>query len=284
MTWIPESALHSVAVVGTGMMGTSVALALRRLGVRTYLLDCDHDAAMAAESRGAGIAGRPTETVDLAVLAVPPRAIATVLAQEQAQQLARSYTDVGSVKSEPFAEASAIGCNMSTYIGGHPIAGSERSGPMAASETLFHERLWVLTPQAETNAETARAAADLVALCGARLTIMGHSEHDEAIARSSHVPHLVASVLAASIHDVDESILRLCGNGIRDTTRIAAGDSSLWTDILQANATEIAKALSEVVADLDAASRSLSSGSLELTELLRRGNAGRATLMGTRNG
>jgi prephenate dehydrogenase len=279
-----EPTLETVAIVGTGMMGTSVALALRSLDVRTYLLDCDHDAAMAAESRGAGIAGRPPETVDLAVLAVPPRSIAAVLAQEQAHGLARAYTDVGSVKAEPLAEAEAIGCDLTTYVGGHPIAGSERSGPMAASAKLFRDKIWVLTPQAETEADAVRAAAELVTLCGARLIIMAHAEHDQAIARSSHVPHLVASVLAASIHGVDETVLRLCGAGIRDTTRIAAGDSMLWTDILQANATEIAKVLSEVAADLDAASRSLSSGSVELTELLRRGNAGRATLMAAQNG
>ncbi|MFJ9370907.1 prephenate dehydrogenase [Nocardia sp. NPDC101769] len=270
--------LRTLAVVGTGMMGTSLGLAVRGT-VRTYLIDIDHDAAMAAESLGAGVAGTPPEPVDLAVLAVPPRTIAPVLAEQQARGLAYHYTDVGSVKGWPLAEAEAIGCDLGNYVGGHPIAGSERSGPMAASEHLFRDRIWVLTPQSITSSTTMESVTELVRLCGARPMVMAPSDHDRAIARSSHVPHLLASILAASIHGAGEDVIRLCGSGIRDTTRIAAGDSMLWTDILQANSEEVAKALTEVAADLFTASRALSSGSVELTELLRRGNAGRATLM-----
>lgn len=237
-----------------------------------------------AASRGAGVAGPPPAMVDIAVLAVPPGSIAAVLAEHQAMGFARVYTDVGSVKAGPLAEAEAIGCDLTSYIGGHPLVGSEQSGPLGASATLFHDRVWVLTPETSTSQEAAAVAAELVSLTGARLVTMTHADHDRAVARSSHVPHLVASVLAAGLDGVDDAVLRLCGAGIRDATRIAAGDSALWTDILRANATEVAKVLSEVAADLTAASRSLSSGSTELTDLLCRGNAGRAALMAARFG
>jgi prephenate dehydrogenase len=276
--------LRTVAVVGTGAIGTSVALALWRRGVDTYLLDSDPDAATMASRYGAGSVGAPTEPVDLAVLAVPPRSIADVLAEQQARGLARCYTDVASVKSAPLRRAQELGCDMTTYVGGHPIAGSERSGPAAATETLFQDRVWVLTPLPDTTTATIAAACELVRLCGARPVLLDHTHHDRLLARTSHLPHLIAAALAATLDDADETTLQLCGQGIRDATRIAAGDHKLWTDILRSNADEILEALTPIITALTAAAQTLTTTdaqteiSDDLTKLLTRGNAGRAAL------
>jgi prephenate dehydrogenase len=285
-----DAGLRTVAVVGTGAIGTSVALALRQRGVHTYLLDHDPKAASTASRSGAGPVGVPTEPVDLAVLAVPPRSVAEVLAEHQAHGLARYYTDVASVKSDPLRRARELGCDMTIYIGGHPIAGSERSGPMAATETLFRDRVWVLTPLPDTATGTLAAACELVRLCGSRPVLLDHSRHDHLLAHTSHVPHLVAAALAATLDGADETALQLCGAGIRDATRIAAGDHELWMDILRANADEVVEALAPVIAALTAASEALTTmdaprgRSDDLTGLLTRGNAGRAALTTYRNG
>ncbi|MEU6582358.1 prephenate dehydrogenase [Nocardia sp. NPDC046763] len=278
----PGRRLRTVIVVGTGMMGTSVALALRRRGVDTYLVDCDAEAAATASALGAGTVGRPSGTADLTVLAVPPRSIAVVLAQEQARRSARAYTDVGSVKARPLAEAAALGCDLTSYVGGHPIAGSERSGPHAASEALFRDKAWVLTRHPANDPAAVGAVTELIRLCGARPVEMSQSAHDRALARTSHVPHLISSALAGTLEGADQQLLALCGTGITDATRIAAGDSGLWTEILHSNAAEVAAVLSELAAELAQASEALATGSQELTELLRRGNAGRRALLTAR--
>lgn len=280
----PGVGLCTVAVVGTGAIGTSVALALRRRGVDTYLLDRDPDAAAMASRYGGGAVGVPVEPVDLAVLAVPPGRVAEVLAEQQARGLARWYTDVASVKSGPLRRAQELGCDMTTYVGGHPIAGSERSGPAAATETLFEDRVWVLTPLPATAPATVAAARELVRSCGARPILLDHTHHDRLLARTSHLPHLIAAALAATLDDADETTLQLCGHGIRDATRIAAGDHELWTDILRSNANEVVEALAGVIAALTAASQALTTSDARteitdgLTELLARGNAGRTAL------
>ncbi|MGW4743131.1 prephenate dehydrogenase [Nocardia xishanensis] len=279
---VADRTLHTVTIVGTGMMGTSVALALRRHGVRTYLLDCDAQAAETAAKMGAGVVGSPSSTADLVVLAVPPRSIAPVLVQQQALRSGRVYTDVGSVKAGPLAAAEALGCDLTSYVGGHPIAGSERSGPRAASGTLFQDKAWVLTSHPGNDTAAVAAVTELIRLCGARPVAMTQSAHDRALARTSHVPHLISSILAGTLDGADQQLLALCGAGITDTTRIAAGDSALWTDILQSNALEVAAALAEVAAGLTTAAHALATGSADLTELLRRGNAGRGALLTAR--
>ncbi|WP_433520587.1 prephenate dehydrogenase [Nocardia pseudovaccinii] len=273
--------IHSVAVIGCGLIGTSAALALRRRGMVIYLHDTDPTAASAAAGRGAGILGLPPSAVDLTVVAVPPHSTAAVLADCQTKGLSRAYTDVASVKSVPAREAELFGCDLTTYVGGHPMAGGERSGPMAASAELFDDRVWVLTPDSRTRLDVLRAVADLVTRIGARPIVMAPADHDRAVARTSHVPHLVSALLAARLAGADEAVLRLCGAGIRDTTRIAAGNARLWTEILRANADEISAVLAEVATDLQTAAHALHGDPAQLTALLGRGNAGRAALTTT---
>ncbi|HEY3873024.1 MAG TPA: prephenate dehydrogenase [Actinocrinis sp.] len=283
--------MRTAAVIGTGMIGTSVGLALSRHGVDVYLADRDENAMRTAASFGAGRAVEPSEQVDLAVIAVPPAHIAAVLAEAQSRNLAHSYTDVASVKDGPRHAVAALGVDQVTYIGGHPLAGREVSGPLAGRADLFEGRPWVLTPTAETGRETLNRALELISLCGAVPVVMDAPEHDYAVALISHAPHLVSSLMAARLEHASEDASRIAGPGLRDVIRIAAGAPGMWEEILTANATAVADVLDDYAADLAAVVAALralaaqdpdkhAAGRDALTDLLRRGNSGHARIPG----
>ena len=255
-----------VVVIGTGLIGTSVALALRERGADVWLADRDAAAARMAADIGAGtllpLAGQPWQEpaggpADLAVLAVPPAAVAPALAEAQARNLARWYTDVASVKSFPLAAARARGCDLSSFVPAHPLSGRERSGPAAARADLFLGRPWVICPAAENSEAAVAAVVDLARACGAEPVLASAAEHDRWVALTSHAPHVVSAAMAARLADSTDGALALAGQGLRDVTRIAAGDTALWTQILAANAAPVAEILAAVAADLAAAAEAL---------------------------
>lgn len=276
--------IEKALVVGTGLIGTSVALALREKGVAVRLSDVDAHAARLACELGAGREWTG-EAVDLAVIAVPPHLVGERLADLQKQGAARAYTDVASVKAGPIADAKGLGCDLACYVPGHPLAGRERSGPAAARADLFLGRPWALCPGPETDPDAVRQARELVSMCGADAVTVGADEHDSAVALVSHAPHVVASAVAASLVAGDDVALGLAGQGLRDVTRIAAGDPLLWRRILSGNTRPVAGVLERIAADLAAAAAALRSGDLEgVTGLLRRGVDGHGRIPGKHGG
>ncbi|MEV6975363.1 prephenate dehydrogenase [Kitasatospora sp. NPDC093806] len=283
--------MRTVAVVGTGLIGTSAALALTGRGLTVHLEDADPDAARTAASLGAGTTEPADGPVDLAIIAVPPALVGKVLADCQRRGLARWYTDVASVKAGPRAEIAALGCDTVHYIGSHPMAGRERSGPLAARADLFEGRPWVLTPTPDTDTETLNAVLEVVALCGAMPIVMDAAAHDRAVALVSHAPQLLSSLVAARLEHADETAIRLSGQGVRDVTRIAASNPAMWVDILSANAGAVADVLEELATDLGgtvAALRALQAaeeaerrgGAAGIEAVMRRGNSGQARIPG----
>jgi prephenate dehydrogenase len=250
-----------LVVIGTGLIGTSVALGARDRGARVWLSDKDVAAARLAADLGAGELlppSGPDGPADLAVLAMPPDAVPAALAAAQERALASVYSDTASVKAPPAAQARRLGCDMHRYVPGHPLAGRERSGPAAARADLFLGRPWALCPFAETSADALEAVSSLARALGAEPALLGAEEHDRWVALVSHAPHLVASAMAARLADAPAGALTLAGQGLRDVTRIAAGDAGLWAQILTANAAPVADVLAAVAADLSSAAALLS--------------------------
>jgi prephenate dehydrogenase len=285
----------TVVVVGTGLIGTSVALALRGHGTRVWLSDSDPVAARLAAGLGAGQllpGGRPAAGMaDVAVLAVPPAAVAPSLAVAQRRGLARCYTDVASVKELPLRDARKLGCDLTTFVPGHPMSGRERSGPAAARADLFAGRPWVICPEPETSLACVEAVAGLALACGAQPVEMRAGEHDLRVALISHVPHLVACAMAAQCADAPGDALALAGPGLRDVTRIAGGDPGLWTEILAANAGPVGAIVTAVAAQLAAAAELLAriaggdpEPAGELTAMLRAARSGMARIPGKQGG
>ncbi|WP_406412954.1 prephenate dehydrogenase [Streptomyces halstedii] len=283
--------MRTAVVIGTGLVGTSVALALAGRGVTVHLVDRDPSSAATAAALGAGTEQAPDGPVDLAVVAVPPAHTASVLAGAVRDGVARGYLDVASVKGGPRRELEALGVGLAPYIGTHPMAGKERSGPLAATADLFEGRPWVLTPTPDTDTEVLNLALELVALCRAVPVVMDADAHDRAVALVSHTPQLISSMVAARLAEADETAVRLCGQGIRDVTRIAASDPRMWMEILSANPGPVADVLDRVAADLDETVRALRglesadedkrrTGTGGIEDVLRRGNAGRVRVPG----
>jgi prephenate dehydrogenase len=274
-----------VLVVGVGLLGTSVGLALRGRGLDVLLADVNEENVRTASGLGAGMPSDGS-AVELVVVAVPPDHLAGAIA-EALRTTDAVVTDVGSVKSAPLAQVRELVTpeQLSRYVGSHPMAGSERSGPLAASSVLFDGRPWAIAPH-ETSAPAAVAmVSGLATACGATPVRLTPEEHDQAVARTSHLPHVVAALVAGALTDAPAEHLALSGQGLRDVTRIAAGDPGLWGQILTANTGALTGLLRQVRHDLDALLGALESGSRPaLHSILGRGVTGTAAIPGKHGG
>jgi len=261
-------------------VGTSVGLALTAGGHDVRLRDADEVALTVAVSRGAG-SSEPPAGVGCVVVAVPPAQVAAVVAAALGEHPDAVVTDVGSVKGEPLAALAAMDLaamvlgadDLVRYVGGHPMAGSELSGPWAASAELFQGRAWAVTPHPASSSGAVATVTALARATGAVVVQLTPQEHDLAVARVSHLPHLLAVLTAARLDGAPPEHLALSGQGLRDVTRVAAGDPGLWGQILAANAAAVRDLLHGVRDDLDLLLAGLDQPA-EVDELLRRGVRG----------
>ncbi|MFD2080809.1 prephenate dehydrogenase [Actinopolymorpha cephalotaxi] len=292
-----EPPFRRVVVIGAGLMGTSVALALRRYGVEVLLEDADPGNLRVAVSLGAGVPVTPAEALanntadsaDLVVVGVPPSALGTVIADALTRFPGAAVTDLGSVKAAALAGTRAHAstqAGLDRYVGGHPMAGSEQSGPLAARADLFDGRAWAVTPHADSRPDAVAAVERLARTCGAFPVQLSPGEHDEAVALVSHLPQVASTVVAGLLTTAAEGHLVLAGQGLRDVTRIAGGDPELWTQILSANAEPVARLLHEAADNLHRVAHTLEkrdaaeAGLADLRTSLERGATGVRRLPG----
>jgi prephenate dehydrogenase len=260
--------MDSVAVLGTGLIGTSIGAAAVRIGCTVSGWDGDPDTTAAA----AAIAGfRPAMTLeeavegaDLVVVCVPIGAIAAVAARALEAAPDAIVTDAGSVKANVVDEVASLvpASSRSRFVGGHPMGGAERSGPAHAAAALVDGIVWVLTPSKESDPGAVDRLGSWVSRLGAQPVRMDPARHDGLVAFVSHLPQVASTVLmglAATEESDEPEILLLAAGGFRDLTRLAASNPTLWSDILLANRTAIVRALDLYVARL-AAMRDLIDG------------------------
>ncbi|MCZ3386273.1 MAG: prephenate dehydrogenase [Actinomycetia bacterium] len=247
---------HSIQVVGAGLLGTSVGLALSRTQWSVWIADADRGAERLAVELGAGTAGWSPVDPDVVLLCVPPSAMAG--AMEQAFRLYPSSTisDVASVKTEPQRHAQRLG-HSERFVGGHPMAGRERSGAVAAQADLFDARPWAICPNGVAGPDRVALVEQLARDCGADPLIVDAHRHDAAVARVSHLPQVAASAVAGQLKSAESVAMELAGQGLRDTVRIAASDPLLWTEILTANAAALAPLVGRLADELAAVARAL---------------------------
>ena len=296
-----------VLIIGTGLLGTSLALALRTADVEVQLSDTSPTSLALARDMGAGTPhDKHSPEPQIVVVATPPDVTADVVVAQLSAHPNAVVTDVASVKERVVAEVRArAGAEARRYVGSHPMAGRERSGAGSADSDLFAGRPWVVVGQ-DSDPEAELAIRNLAVDVGATPVRMGASEHDAAVAAVSHMPQLIASLVAARLEELGESALALSGQGLRDVTRIAASDPRLWSAIVVGNAGPVADLLRRISDDLSAliagieaaacdpggpeytgtsAASTIAPGAVgAVTDVMTRGNAGRARIPGKHGG
>jgi prephenate dehydrogenase len=286
VTTLP-SVTTRVHIIGTGLIGTSLGIALTSAGYAVTIDDPSPIAMWLARDLRAGrIEEDPTP--DLVVVAAPPDVCGDAIVAALERWPHAFVTDVASVKDILLSEVREAGADLTRYVGSHPMAGRERSGAAAARGDLFDGRAWVIVPHGTTDPAAVQQVREIATAVGAAVRIMPASEHDAAVAAVSHLPQIAASIVAALLRDLPEPAVGLAGQGLRDVTRIAASDPRLWTQILYGNAPAVLKVLQqvqdlvgEVCQALDGIARGEAEGSLAtISRLLEAGNLGHARIPG----
>jgi prephenate dehydrogenase len=260
------STFGTVAIVGPGLIGGSIGLGLKQGKLAQRVIGVVRSDASGRRATGCGVVdsvstdlAQGVSEADLVVVCTPVGQVATtVAAAAKACRPGTPITDVGSTKARLVVE---IEQGNSTdgppihFVGSHPLAGNHRSGPESARADLLAGRTVIVTPTPRTDAEALERVTHFWSGLGARVVRMSPAEHDAAVALTSHVPHLVASAMAAA---TPEALLEFVGGGWRDTTRVASGSATLWRDILLDNREEVLACLTQFESQLARLRRSIS--------------------------
>jgi prephenate dehydrogenase len=283
--------INKLALIGVGLIGGSLARALRDAGHVREVIGYGRGLANLQRAVELGVADRVETSLsalvrdaDMVVLATPVGSMAGILGAI-APYLARDavVTDVGSVKGTIVDAARAVlGEKLSSFVPGHPIAGTERTGVEASFSSLFVGRRVVLTPLPETRAEAVARVRAMWQAAGAEVVCMSVEHHDAVLAATSHLPHLLAYALVDMLARLDDSreIFAYAAGGFRDFTRIASSDPVMWRDISLANRAAIVSMLKQYQAEVSGLIKAVAAGDGErLQTLFARAKAARDALV-----
>ena len=270
----------SVRIVGAGLIGTSIGLALKAAGSSVQFVDVDKKAELLANDL---VKAPEITTPDLVIIATPPSAFKCSIEREATINPQAILMDIGSVKTKPVLEVATIEGLLSRFCATHPMAGREVSGAVSARADLFLDRAWIITPTAETSVEAKAMALEVIAACGAQVVEMSAEDHDQRVALISHLPQTISSLLAAQLSNSSPEALALAGGGLRDTVRIAGSDPKLWGEILGANEAALLPLLISLQSDLSDLI-SAASGPAKWESLVAAGRAGKSAIPGKHGG
>ena len=279
-----------LAIIGCGLIGSSIARATKRLRIAGTLVTIDRDPGVLERMRALGLADEATQDVaggvrvaDLVLLCVPVGGYAAVAdAMRGALAPGAIVSDVGSVKG---AVAAAVQPHLPAgvhFVPAHPVAGTEHSGPDAGFATLFHNRWCILTPPDGADAAAVERVRGFWAAMGANVEIMTAQHHDLVLAITSHVPHLIAYNIVGTAADLEQvtqsEVIKFSAGGFRDFTRIAASDPTMWRDVFLHNKDAVLEMLGRFNEDLASLQRAIRWGDGEAlfnlftrTRAIRRG-------------
>ena len=272
-------ALSHVRIVGSGLIGTSIGLALAANEVGVTMVDLDPR----AEGLATDLIQSPSESpVDLVIFATPIGALSSVIEPEFLANPKSAFIDISSVKSKVKVEVSTSHLPLHRFLPTHPMAGREVGGAESARADLFQGRPWIIDSQG-VDSEVVKVASELIELLGGHIIDLDSAEHDKAVALVSHLPQLVSSLLAKQLNGGEANWLELAGAGLRDTTRIASSDSKLWREIVVANSQALRPLLLALREDVDSLISKIDDESA-ISELIEQGQKGRARIPGKHGG
>jgi len=274
----------SIKIIGSGLIGTSIGLALANKGVSVEMADIDPRAAKLANDL---VACATVASPEVILYAGPSSGLKSCLESEFKMNKHLKFIDIGSVKTKSLLDISESTIPTRQFLATHPMAGREVGGAQSARGDLFQSRSWIYMP---TDLEGTPVDPDLVAAglwlietLGASPVAMSAQRHDRAVALVSHLPQVTASLLAAQLLNAESELLDLAGAGLRDTTRIAASSPALWDEILSSNSSELLPLLINLQSDLAAFIARLGA-SASVSDLIERGNQGRSKIPGKHGG
>ena len=285
-----SSKSSQLTVIGVGLLGGSFALRAREYGLYDRIVGCDALPHVGTTACALGILDEfvtdPIEAIqgsDTVLVATPPRKIVDVLRRlAPAVQENTLVMDVGSTKGF-VSEVDTFWGESGFFVGAHPMAGTEQTGPEAATASLFDDAITLLTPTASTPAEGLKRAIKLWRAMGVRTRLLDASLHDEVMVTVSHLPHLAAYALccvANEVHEKHPEIEGLYGGGFKDTTRIASTPPRLWRDVFELNRDNLLKGLDDWVLQLNQLREKIASGSWDEVESdLQKARQGRAWVL-----
>jgi len=272
--------LSKVRIVGSGLIGTSIGLGLVQRGIAVEMVDSDPLAqAMAKDLTGGVVVVDP----ELVVFALPTSSLTQVIEHEIAINPQSTFMDVGSVKNEVVLQVKTFSGLSTRFLPTHPMAGREIGGSSSARADLFQGRSWILTPEADCTQESKDLVLELIKHLGATPIELSALDHDAAVAKISHLPQIAASLLAKQLSGTPPEWMELAGQGLRDTTRIAGSDESLWKEIIYSNRAEISELLISLQNDLTQMIAALDDPA-KIAELIAAGRDGKAMIPGKHGG
>ncbi|MSR31507.1 MAG: prephenate dehydrogenase/arogenate dehydrogenase family protein [Gemmataceae bacterium] len=264
--------VETLTLLGTGMIGGSIGLAARknRAAARVIGYDCHPEVLQTAQEKGVfdyaePVLSKAVSQADLVICCAPVHLISQILLEASSHCKAGAIlSDVGSAKGDIAKTLEGKLPSHVEFIPGHPIAGSEKNGPLAATDNLFEGRLFISTPSLNAKASGMAKLEEFWKRLGARVAQLDPQEHDKIFALTSHLPHLIAYALAGLL---DPNLAKFTGGGFRDTTRVAGSDPLLWTEIFRSNRGPLLESIKPFLKQLGAIEQAISQDNR--TELMR---------------
>ena len=272
--------LSKVRIVGSGLIGTSIGLGLVQRGIAVEMVDSDPSAQSMAKDLTGGVV---VEDPDLVVFALPTSLLSQVIEREIHLNPQSTFMDVGSVKNEVVLQVKTFSGLATRFLPTHPMAGREIGGASSARADLFQGRSWILTPEPDCAPESKSLVLEMIKHLGATPIELTALDHDAAVAKISHLPQIAASLLAKQLSGTPAEWMELAGQGLRDTTRIAGSDESLWKEIIYSNRAEISELLISLQNDLAQMIAALDDPA-KIAELIAAGRDGKAMIPGKHGG
>jgi prephenate dehydrogenase len=270
--------INSVRIVGAGLIGTSIGLALRNASIDVQMIDIDEHAQRLSNDL---IKGATVENPDLIVVAVPVLVNEKVVLEQLKSNSSATVCDIASVKSDLLHKVEQLSDNSENFVSLHPMAGRELTGAEAARADLFQARAWVAIKSEKSSQQALSNASEFIKICGGTAYWLTPGEHDLVVAKTSHLPQLLSSAMATQLLGMSEHNLNIAGQGLRDVTRLAQSDPLLWSEIFIQNKAAINPALTKLIADLTKVLKNLEdSNTSELINFLSDGVAGKKLIPG----
>ena len=268
--------ISSVRIVGSGLIGTSIGLCMKAAGAAVEMVDSDADNAKLAQDL---IKSSAIAQPELIVVAVPISANQESVVKLLNENPNSIVCDLASVKSDLLLKVKELSDQSENFISLHPMAGREVSGAENARADLFKGRAWIAISDDSMSEKAKKIGIDLVAMCGSTLYWMSSLEHDQTVAKISHLPQILSSLLAGALLDISGDNLNLSGQGLRDLTRLANSDSKLWSEIFLTNRAVISPLLDQIISDLQTLKSSLNKNDQQVFEFMEKGKRGKTEFL-----